>query len=97
MFALQRAILPYLYCASAGVILLCQEPVFANMRRAQEPAPVTAWRPLPGTFTLIAGKPAQTIQLGEASWYGPGFQGKVTASGEVYDQHDLTAALPVSW
>ncbi len=33
-------------------------------------------------------------QVGEASWYGKGFQGKKTASGEKFDQHDLTAAHP---
>lgn len=27
-----------------------------------------------------------------ASWYGPGFHGRLTANGEVYNQHDLTAA-----
>lgn len=31
-------------------------------------------------------------QTGIASWYGPGFHGKPTASGVVYNQHDLTAA-----
>ena len=31
-------------------------------------------------------------QEGVASWYGPGFDGKRTASGEVYDMEDLTAA-----
>lgn len=31
-------------------------------------------------------------QTGIASWYGPGFHGKPTASGVIYDQHDLTAA-----
>jgi rare lipoprotein A len=35
---------------------------------------------------------ARGEQVGVASWYGPGFHGKRTASGEVYDQHDLTAA-----
>ncbi len=29
---------------------------------------------------------------GEASWYGPGFHGKQTASGEVYDMEAPTAA-----
>lgn len=29
---------------------------------------------------------------GIASWYGPGFHGKRTANGEVFDQHDITAA-----
>ncbi|MEE4357654.1 MAG: septal ring lytic transglycosylase RlpA family protein [Desulfococcaceae bacterium] len=33
-------------------------------------------------------------QIGEASWYGKGFHGKKTASGEIFDQHDLTAAHP---
>lgn len=33
-------------------------------------------------------------RTGVASWYGPGFHGKYTASGEVYDQNDLTAAHP---
>jgi rare lipoprotein A len=31
-------------------------------------------------------------QHGIASWYGPGFHGKTTASGAIYNQHDLTAA-----
>lgn len=31
-------------------------------------------------------------QVGVASWYGPGFHGKRTASGERFDQNDLTAA-----
>ncbi len=31
-------------------------------------------------------------QTGEASWYGPGFDGRRTASGQIYDMHKLTAA-----
>jgi rare lipoprotein A len=31
-------------------------------------------------------------QKGKASWYGPGFHGKETASGETYNQNELTAA-----
>src|SRR5258708_4718911 len=27
-----------------------------------------------------------------ASWYGPGFNGRRTSSGEVFNQHELTAA-----
>jgi rare lipoprotein A len=34
-------------------------------------------------------------QKGVASWYGPGFHGKKTASGEVYDMHGMTAAHSV--
>jgi len=29
---------------------------------------------------------------GRASWYGPGFQGRRTASGERFDMNELTAA-----
>lgn len=38
------------------------------------------------------GPGGPVIQTGIASWYGPGFHGKPTASGVIYDQHDLTAA-----
>jgi rare lipoprotein A len=31
-------------------------------------------------------------QIGTASWYGPGFHGKETASGARFDQNKLTAA-----
>src|SRR5215510_14489257 len=34
------------------------------------------------------------VQVGIASWYGPGFHGNRTANGEIYDQFDLTAAHP---
>jgi rare lipoprotein A len=37
-----------------------------------------------------------TSQEGIASWYGPGYHGNKTASGERFDQDDLTAAHP-SW
>jgi rare lipoprotein A len=36
--------------------------------------------------------PPRVSQTGIASWYGPGFHGKTTASGIIYNQHDLTAA-----
>jgi len=31
-------------------------------------------------------------EVGKASWYGPGFQGKKTANGEKFDMNKLTAA-----
>ena len=33
-------------------------------------------------------------EKGVASWYGPGFHGKPTATGERFNMHDLTAAHP---
>lgn len=50
------------------------------------------------TYT-IAGKTYYPLpssrgfsQTGYASWYGPGFHGRKTASGECYDMHAMTAA-----
>jgi rare lipoprotein A len=39
----------------------------------------------------VAAEPG-TTQTGIASWYGPGFHGRRTSSGEIYNQYDLTAA-----
>ncbi|MEL7333324.1 MAG: septal ring lytic transglycosylase RlpA family protein, partial [Cyanobacteria bacterium J06560_2] len=48
-----------------------------------EPAPVVAAAPTPAiAYSNVGG----------ASWYGPGFHGRLTASGEVYNQYDITAA-----
>ena len=33
-------------------------------------------------------------KVGQASWYGPNFHGRLTANGEVYDQYALSAAHP---
>jgi rare lipoprotein A len=34
----------------------------------------------------------QNLQVGLASYYGPGFNGEPTASGEVFDERELVAA-----
>ncbi|WP_052600637.1 septal ring lytic transglycosylase RlpA family protein [Microvirga lotononidis] len=39
-----------------------------------------------------AGSSGKVIQSGRASWYGPGFHGRRTASGETFNTNDLTAA-----
>ncbi|MGH8613955.1 MAG: septal ring lytic transglycosylase RlpA family protein [Gammaproteobacteria bacterium] len=43
------------------------------------------------TVTRAKKEPAFE-QVGTASWYGPGFHGKKTANGEIYNQNKLTAA-----
>lgn len=48
-------------------------------------------------FLLLLGCPAAMISqrkvfYGYATWYGGKFHGRRTASGEVYDMYDLTAA-----
>ncbi len=35
---------------------------------------------------------ADPFQQGVASWYGPGFHGRLAASGEIYNMYDRTAA-----
>lgn len=65
-------------------------------RRNRLPAMVAA----AGVAVLLIAAPAQADdandkafeQNGEASHYGRGFHGKKTASGERFNQHDLTAA-----
>ena len=46
--------------------------------------------------TVNQGDKGQPVveQVGEASFYGPGFHGKKTATGEKFDQNDKTAAHP---
>jgi rare lipoprotein A len=43
--------------------------------------------------TTNSPKP-KPYQVGTASWYGEQFQGKQTASGELFDMRDFTAAHP---
>ena len=46
-----------------------------------------------GALGLAAGQAeAKPLQRGVASWYGPGFQGRRTASGERFNTNALTAA-----
>jgi len=42
--------------------------------------------------TYVPTEEFRHSETGIASWYGPGFHGKNTANGEVYDQSDHTAA-----
>jgi len=41
---------------------------------------------------LLTGEAARELERGQASWYGPRFHGRLTASGERYDKYALTAA-----
>ncbi len=60
---------------------------------------------LGGSFSACSGRAARkvkfppaivptvgTVVTGVASWYGPGYDGRRTSSGEVFDQDALTAA-----
>lgn len=48
--------------------------------------------PKPKNVQTIAMGPVRFQIQGMASWYGPGFDGNYTASGEVFNQYALTAA-----
>jgi rare lipoprotein A len=47
-----------------------------------------------GCARRVAAPTPGVPQTGIASWYGPGFHGRATSSGEIYDQYALTAAHP---
>ena len=58
---------------------------------ASAPAPITQ----DSEADTILGLPALTaseVIVGKASWYGPGFHGRPTASGVPFDRFALTAA-----
>ena len=48
----------------------------------------------PNTVPTAAVFKPLKIWTGIASWYGPGFQGRPTASGQPYDMYAATAAHP---
>jgi len=53
----------------------------------------------PGVEAPLVARPSEPVHplkvwMGNASWYGPQFNGRVTADGERYDCEALTAAHP---
>ena len=89
-------------CASPAV------DTSAQAAATTQPDVVVQTEPLHKTANLsykVAGKryqPTKKIesfsQTGKASWYGPGFHGKKTSSGERFDMNTLSAAhrtLPI--
>lgn len=69
--------------------------------------PVAARKVAPAAIAPFAGPPYQVAgrwyvpahepnynEVGIASWYGPTFHGKASASGETFNENDLTAAHP---
>ena len=59
--------------------------------------PVSEIEGLPEPEPVVEAAPAQTVAIvssnvGGASWYGPGFHGRTSANGEIFNQYALTAA-----
>ncbi len=99
MWTIKRHILPILL-ACAATLAGCTESklVVDQAKVITNPGPAK-----PGPYKI--GKPYQVngiwyypkadyrySETGIASWYGPGFHGKRTANGEIYDENGLTAA-----
>jgi rare lipoprotein A (peptidoglycan hydrolase) len=58
---------------------------------AEIPSPAEPSQPSFGKKLPSPPQPGN-VQTGLASWYGPGFHGKTTASGEIFHQEKFTAA-----
>ncbi len=59
--------------------------------------PVSEIEGLPEPEPVVEVAPAQSVAIvssnvGGASWYGPGFHGRLSANGETFNQYALTAA-----
>lgn len=53
----------------------------------------SAWvRQASDALAPVLATPGKLIAQGRASWYGHGFHGRRTASGDIFDMHGLTAA-----
>ncbi len=75
----------------APIILEREQEKALEIKLEEEPVET----PVIDTSTDVSVKTSTNdsqIQEGVASWYGSSFHGKKTASGEIYDMHDLTAA-----
>lgn len=66
------------------------DPTTAIADAAFAPSGVRAYD-APGQTSIGAGA-SSVVEAGMASWYGPGFAGRLTANGEVFDPSQLTAA-----
>ncbi|MCQ2102098.1 MAG: septal ring lytic transglycosylase RlpA family protein [Fibrobacter sp.] len=79
-----RKVLPLLLCASA---------LLAGCAGSASIAARKGYVRFPGKHYASKEKAEIGTKIsGEASYYGPGFHGKLTASGETFNQNDYTCA-----
>ncbi len=72
----------------ASVVKLDNKPLFGDKNISADDKKPEGWLP----------RIARYIKKGIASWYGPGFHGRKTANGEIFNMHEMTAAhrtLPI--
>jgi len=99
MWTIKRHILPLLLASAAllagcteGKLVVDQAKVITNPGPAK-PQPYKIGKPYQVNGVWYYPKADYKYsETGIASWYGPGFHGKRTANGEVYDENGLTAA-----
>jgi rare lipoprotein A len=80
-----------LMLASTLVVIAACAP--KKVPNAPTPAPTPAPAPTTPPTTAPPVKPLE-IKEGLASYYGPGFEGRVTASGATFDKTAMVAAHP---
>ncbi|MDM8559309.1 septal ring lytic transglycosylase RlpA family protein, partial [Candidatus Parabeggiatoa sp. HSG14] len=66
------------------------EPLKSDTEFSESKA--TPWIELPDTQPTKPSSKRVIVQYGDASYYADRFQGRTTASGEIYDKNKLTAA-----
>lgn len=84
-------VLPDTVASSAGDLLQVTNRIRRQMGNA---APLSTIEGDPNGFNQVSLGPVSLQISGYASWYGPGFDGNYSASGEVFNQNALTAAHP---
>jgi len=89
-----------LLCVLASALTGCSLGGGSRTASTETPAGVTVKKGARGTkpYTIKGNTYYPLLsshgfrEQGVASWYGPGFHGKLTANGERYDMHGMTAA-----
>jgi rare lipoprotein A len=84
--------LSYSWILGMSLSLLVSGCSIGTRKSPSLPQVVASVQPQPRQVTPPAEPKIE--EVGQASWYGPGFHGKKTASGETFNQHQLTAAHP---
>lgn len=91
MMSRARHLPPWQSMGVAG--LLCVLAAMSLGGCAAAPPPTIAAVPPPPEVAAPPRSP-RVIETGTASWYGKPHHGRKTASGEVFDMNELTAAHP---
>jgi peptidoglycan lytic transglycosylase len=86
----RRACAAWMLASALVVIAACAPKKIPN---APTPAPKPAPAPTTPPATAAPAKPLE-IKEGLAAYYGPGFEGRVTASGATFDRTAMVAAHP---